>query len=64
MVSAIAVALICIAAGSSRITLPSFALTNGGSITTPGVPLTENFDTLASAGTSIAWADNSTISGW
>ena len=29
-----------------------------------GVPLTENFDTLASAGTGIAWADNSTIPGW
>ena len=63
-VSAIVVALICIAAGSSRVSPPSFAITNGGSITTAGVPLTENFDTLAAAGTGLAWVDNSTISGW
>ena len=31
---------------------------------TLGVPLTENFDTLASTGTGIAWTDNSTIPGW
>src|SRR5215813_419011 len=42
----------------------SFALTNGGSITALGVPLTENFDTLASTGTNITWTDNSTIPGW
>jgi hypothetical protein len=43
---------------------PSFAITNGGSISTLGVPLTETFDTLASAGTSNVWTDNSTIPGW
>ena len=43
---------------------PSFAITNGGSITTLGVPLTETFDTLASTGTSILCAPNSTIPGW
>lgn len=43
---------------------PSSALTNNGSITTVGAPLTENFDTLASTGTGIAWADNATIPGW
>jgi DNA/RNA endonuclease G (NUC1) len=43
---------------------PSFATTNGGSITALGVPLTETFDTLASTGTGIAWVDNSTIPGW
>jgi endonuclease G, mitochondrial len=64
VISAIVVALICVAAGSSRIAPPSFAITSGGSITTAGVPLTENFDTLASAGTGIAWTDNSTIPGW
>ena len=42
----------------------SSALTNNGSINAFGSPLTENFDTLASAGTSIAWTDNSTIPGW
>jgi hypothetical protein len=39
----------------------SSAVTNGGSITTLGSPLTENFDTLASSGTSFTWTDNSTI---
>ena len=43
---------------------PSFAITNGGSITALGVPLTETFDTLASTGTDILWTDNSTIPGW
>src|SRR4029079_19694160 len=28
------------------------------------VPLTENFDTLALAGTNLAWTDNTTIPGW
>ena len=64
IVSVIAVALICVAVGSSHIAQPSFAITNGGSITALGVPLTENFDTLASTGTAITWADNSTIPGW
>ena len=40
------------------------ALTDGGVITTLDTPLTENFDTLASTGTGIAWTDNSTIPGW
>jgi uncharacterized protein len=48
----------------SFITSPSSALTNNGSITTLESPLTENFDTLASTGTGIAWTDNSTIAGW
>ena len=63
-ISAIAVAVICVAAGSSRLAPPSFAITNGGNITALGVPLTENFDTLASTGTGIAWTDDSTIPGW
>jgi predicted extracellular nuclease len=46
-----------------RLLPPSSALTNGGSITLFGSPLTENFDSLASAGTNIAWADNTTIAG-
>ena len=48
----------------SFIASPSSALTNNGSITTLESPLTENFDTLASTGTGIAWTDNSTIPGW
>ncbi|HEX5833876.1 MAG TPA: Calx-beta domain-containing protein, partial [Pyrinomonadaceae bacterium] len=47
----------------SFITSPSSALTNNGSITTLESPLTENFDTLATAGTANAWSDNSTIGG-
>lgn len=42
---------------------PSSAITNGGSITTLNSPLTENFNTLATAGTANAWSDNSTIGG-
>lgn len=41
----------------------SSALTNNGSITAFGAPLTESFDTLASSG-SPSWTDNSTIPGW
>src|ERR1051325_2585080 len=48
----------------SFIASPSSALTNNGSITTLDSPLTENFDTLASTGTGIAWTDNTTIPGW
>ena len=47
-----------------RIVEPTFALTNGGSITSFGVPLTENFDSLVSTGTNLTWTDNSTIPGW
>src|SRR5215213_3308679 len=48
----------------SFIASPSSALTNNGSIITLEPPLTENFDTLASTGTGLAWADNGTIPGW
>ncbi|HEV2665536.1 MAG TPA: hypothetical protein VG324_11525, partial [Blastocatellia bacterium] len=57
-------AVICLGLGIRMLTRPSSALTNGGSITALGTPLTENFDSLASIGTGIAWADNSTIPGW
>ena len=52
-----------IVAGTSQIFQPSFALTNSGSITALNVPLTENFDGLASTGTAITWADNTTLPG-
>lgn len=42
----------------------SSALTNGGSITSFGSPITEDFNTLAGSGTNVAWTDNSTIVGW
>jgi predicted extracellular nuclease len=45
----------------SLVERPSSALTNNGSITTLETPLTENFNTLATAGTANAWSDNSTI---
>ena len=57
------VSLLFLPAGS-LLTSSSSALTNNGSITTLGAPLTENFDTLASTGTGIVWTDNSTIPGW
>src|SRR5215475_7729005 len=60
----IAITAICFTLGISYIVQSSFALTSGGSITALGVPLTENFDSLASSGTAIAWTDNSTIPGW
>jgi hypothetical protein len=43
---------------------PALALTNSGSITAFGVPLTENFNALATTGTNIVWTDNATIPGW
>ena len=64
LICVIAVTLTSVAIESSHIAQPSFATTNGGSITALGVPLTENFDTLASAGTNITWTDNSTVPGW
>src|SRR5215210_2569158 len=42
---------------------PTSALTNNGSITTFGSPLTESFDSLSATANS-AWADNTTIPGW
>ncbi len=57
------VALLLIGGGTFFYTR-SAALTNNGLITSFGTPLTENFNTLASTGTNITWADNSTIPGW
>src|SRR5215475_6069407 len=60
----IIVIMICLGLGVRTLTRPSSALTNGGSITALGTPLTGNFDSLASTGTGIVWTDNSTIPGW
>jgi hypothetical protein len=60
----IAMTSIAVAVGISHFVQSTFALSNGGSITALGVPLTENFDTLASTGTNITWVDNTTIPGW
>src|SRR5436309_9477098 len=57
------ISFICAGIAVSVLVQPSSAITNGGSITTLGVPLTENFDTLASSGTTNTWADNTTIAG-
>ncbi|MGH9802109.1 MAG: hypothetical protein ACRD82_17240, partial [Blastocatellia bacterium] len=47
------------------VNLPSSsALTNGGVMMSLGSPITENFDTLATSGTTNPWTDNSTIVGW
>src|SRR5207237_9914685 len=43
---------------------PSQAITNNGLITAFDTPLTENFNSLASSGTSVSWTDNVTIPGW
>lgn len=59
----IVIAAVIALAGVSTFLQPLAALTSGGSITTLGVPLTENFDSLASTGTGIVWADNATIPG-
>ncbi|MEP6915955.1 MAG: Ig-like domain-containing protein, partial [Acidobacteriota bacterium] len=59
-----AITLICVTTGGGHFAQRIFAITNGGSITALDVPLTENFDTLAAAGTNAAWTDNSTIPGW
>src|SRR5215468_3620053 len=56
--------MICLGLGIRTLTRSSSALTNAGSITALGTPLTENFDSLASTGTGITWTDNSTIPGW
>src|SRR5438132_998920 len=58
------VATVLLVMGIASLIPSSSALTNAGSITTLGVPLTENFDTLASTGTGVTWTDNSTIPGW
>ncbi|HEU4712404.1 MAG TPA: Ig-like domain-containing protein [Pyrinomonadaceae bacterium] len=47
----------------SLVVQPSSALTNNGSVVSFGSPLTENFNTLATAGTTNTWSDNSTIGG-
>src|SRR6266404_952550 len=60
----IVVVIICLGVVISALVQPSSAITNGGSITALGVPLTENFNTLASTGTGLTWTDNSTIPGW
>jgi endonuclease G, mitochondrial len=52
------------AAVVSNFFYPASALTNSGSITQIGVALTENFDALATSGTSNPWTDNSTLPGW
>jgi DNA/RNA endonuclease G (NUC1) len=43
---------------------PAYALTNNGSINALESPVGENFETLASTGTNVAWSDNATIPGW
>src|SRR5262245_49528418 len=54
---------VCAVVRMSHFVQSSFAISNGGSITALGVPLTENFDTLLTTG-SATWVNNSTIPGW
>jgi hypothetical protein len=61
----ISIAMVLLVIGISALVPSSSALTNNGSITAFDAPLTENFDSLASSGTSpITWTDNVTIPGW
>src|SRR5262245_3068720 len=61
---AVSIIMICVGLALSNLVPTTLALSNGGSLTALGVPVTENFDSLASAGTGVAWVDNSTIPGW
>ena len=63
-VSLMIVATFLLVVGIVSLVPSSSALTNSGSVTSFGSPLTENFDTLAQTGTNIAWTDNTTIPGW
>jgi hypothetical protein len=57
-------ALVLLSVFAISLILPrSSALTNNGSITALGSPLTENFNTLATGGTANTWTDNVTIGG-
>lgn len=58
-----AIAAVLFISGTTNLLQPLQALTNAGVISALGVPLTENFDTLAQTSTNIAWADNSTLPG-
>ena len=55
--------LVLLAITVSILVRSSSAITNSGSMITLNVPLTENFNTLATGGTANTWTDNSTIGG-
>lgn len=59
----ISIAMVMLVVAISALVPPSSALTNNGSITSLGTPLTENFDSLVNSG-SATWVNNSTIPGW
>ena len=50
-----------LAAGARDISLVP---TPSVSITALGTPITQNFDSLASAGATVTWTDNTTLAGW
>ncbi|MGL4233636.1 MAG: Ig-like domain-containing protein, partial [Casimicrobium sp.] len=51
--------------GAALLTCFAWSIANAQvSLTTIGTPVTQNFDSLANAGTNVAWADNTTIAGW
>ncbi len=61
----ISIAMILLVVGISALVPSSSALTNNGSVTAFGTPITENFDTLANSSPSpVPWTDNVTIPGW
>jgi len=56
-------AVIRVVAGSALLCLASLAQAQV-SITAPGTPVSQNFDTLSTIGTANAWTDGSTLPGW
>ena len=63
IISALLIVGLCLGGAASSLIPRSFAVTNGGSMNAIDTPLTENFNTLATAGTP-TWTDNTTIPGW
>src|SRR5262245_2955400 len=59
----VVVIAICVVGSLSLRVQTSLALTNGGTITSFGTQLNENFDSLINSGTA-TWINNSTIPGW
>ena len=56
--------LVLVMIGSLYISSTHLRVVNALSITTLGAPITQNFDTLATAGTTNTWTDDTTLTGW
>ncbi len=56
--------LIIVMIGSLYISSPRLRVVDALSVTTLGLAITQNFDTLATGGTANTWTDDSTLPGW